>query len=138
MRLEGANSADLLASRSLVCAAAQSSTALIIGRAIAGAGVSGVFTGSIMVVVRCGKSFRELSSIDLASLDSPDLCFLRSAELAQRFGDPGVHELMEIDSTSSPAAALDGSDRNHVGKTTTSLRDQTGFWLTVFCRPWRL
>jgi predicted MFS family arabinose efflux permease len=57
--LEPANFTDHFAFRSLVCATAQSSTALVIGRAIAGAGVSGVFTGSIMVVVRCGKSFGE-------------------------------------------------------------------------------
>lgn len=38
---------------SLVCATAPSSNALIVGRAVAGLGVGGLFTGSIMVVVRC-------------------------------------------------------------------------------------
>ena len=71
--MEAADSADPLASRSLVCATAQSSTALIIGRAVAGAGATGIFTGSIMVVVRCGEFFGVRSSTGPASLDPQSL-----------------------------------------------------------------
>ena len=69
-RLKAASLTDCLAFRSLVCATAQSSTALIIGRAIAGAGVAGVFTGSIMVVVRCGKSSGGTPSMEFISCDN--------------------------------------------------------------------
>jgi MFS family permease len=41
----------------LVCATARSSKALIIGRAIAGIGVGGLFTGSVLIVIQCGKFF---------------------------------------------------------------------------------
>lgn len=49
--------ACLLLDSSLVCAIAPTSNALIIGRAIAGAGVGGLFTGSILVVIYSSKSF---------------------------------------------------------------------------------
>jgi len=68
--LGATNLADPLAPRSLVCATAQSSAALIVGRAIAGAGVAGVFTGSIMVVVRCGKSSGGTTSTEFALRDN--------------------------------------------------------------------
>lgn len=40
---------------SLVCATAPSSTALIVGRAVAGIGVGGLFSGAINILAFCCK-----------------------------------------------------------------------------------
>jgi predicted MFS family arabinose efflux permease len=40
---------------SLICAVAPSSTALIIGRAIAGMGVGGIFSGALVIIAHSRK-----------------------------------------------------------------------------------
>lgn len=41
---------------SLICAVAPSSTVLIVGRAIAGIGVAGIFSGALVIISFTGKS----------------------------------------------------------------------------------
>jgi MFS family permease len=41
---------------SLICGVAPSSDALIVGRAIAGIGVAGLFSGALIILARTGKS----------------------------------------------------------------------------------
>ncbi len=48
---------------SLICAVAPSSTALIVGRAIAGIGVGGIFSGSLIIIAHSGMSPRRVISI---------------------------------------------------------------------------
>jgi MFS family permease len=40
---------------SLICAVAPSSTVLIVGRAIAGIGVAGIFSGAMVIIAVTGK-----------------------------------------------------------------------------------
>jgi MFS family permease len=47
---------------SLVCATAPTSVALIVGRAIAGLGVGGLFSGAIVILAYCCELF--FSSLD--------------------------------------------------------------------------
>lgn len=60
MRSEVVQFVNRIIYRSLVCATAPSSSALIIGRAVAGLGVSGTFTGCTLIVVQCGESFESV------------------------------------------------------------------------------
>ena len=48
---------------SLICAVAPSSTALIVGRAIAGIGVGGIFSGSLIIIAHSGMSTLRLVSM---------------------------------------------------------------------------
>lgn len=43
---------------SLLCAVAPSSTALIVGRAVAGIGVGGIFSGSLVIIAHSGEPIR--------------------------------------------------------------------------------
>ncbi|KAG9524149.1 MFS general substrate transporter, partial [Aureobasidium melanogenum] len=52
---------------SLVCATASSSNALIVGRAIAGAGVGGLFTGSLSIVFCCAPLQRRPAILGIIS-----------------------------------------------------------------------
>lgn len=45
---------------SLICAVAPSSTALIVGRAIAGIGVGGIFSGSLVIIAHSGEWHSDL------------------------------------------------------------------------------
>ncbi|KAF8213602.1 major facilitator superfamily domain-containing protein [Mycena galopus ATCC 62051] len=56
---------------SLICGVAPSSIALIVGRAVAGLGSAGIFTGALIIIGRCTKPYEEERMYGIASVAGP-------------------------------------------------------------------